>query len=170
MGTDAEVDVRRAAGERARAVAGQDPLFELWARSTVGEPVLVRTVTGDPSYWVVPIEFEERAIGFVRVTREGKAVAAGALYREPGRPETAPAAVTGITADDARERAADVLEDDVVVGDPVYVHDGPPGREAWLISARARDGATRRLFVTAGGCYERSPDAAGSAAGLEGDR
>ena len=95
MGTDAEVDVRSAAGERARAVAGQDPLFELWARSSVGEPVLVRTVTGAPSYWVVPIELEERAIGFVRVTREGKAVAAGALYREPGRPETAPAAVTG---------------------------------------------------------------------------
>lgn len=164
----AETDIRRAAEERARAVAGQDALFEPWARSTLGDPMLVRAVTGEPSYWLVPVELEDRVIGFVRVTLAGKAVAAGALYRDPGTLAGAPAVVTGITAADARQRITAELGPGVVVGDPVYVHDGPPGREAWLIHLRERDGATRLVFVTAAGWYERAPDAAGSAPELEG--
>jgi hypothetical protein len=170
MENASEIDARRAAAERARTVATQDALFEPWARSTVGEPVLVREVTGDPSYWLVPVELADRAIGFVRVTTEGRAVASGALYRHPGMLDTAPAVVTGITAADARERVADALGPDSVAEDPIYVHDGPPGREAWLVRVRERDGATRLLFVTGAGWYERSPDAAGSSPGLEGDQ
>lgn len=167
MVNDAEIDVRGAAEERAQAIAMQDALFEPWARSTVGEPVLVRAVTGEPSYWLVPVELGDRAIGFVRVTTEGKAVASGALYRDPARLNGAPPVVTGITAAEARARVADVLGAGSVAGEPVYVHDGPPGREAWLIGVREPDGATRLIFVTAAGWYERSPDAA-AAPDLEG--
>jgi hypothetical protein len=156
----AEIDVRGAAEERAQAMATRDALFEPWVRSSVGEPVLVRAVTGEPSYWLVPVELDDRAIGFVRVTTEGKAVASGALYRDPTRLNGAPPVVTGITAAEARERVADALGAGAVAGEPVYVHDGPPGREAWLIRVREPDGATRLLFVTAAGWYERSPDAA----------
>lgn len=167
MVNDAEIDVRGAAEERAQAIAMQDALFEPWARSTVGEPVLVRAVTGEPSYWLVPVELGDRAIGFVRVTTEGKAVASGALYRDPARLNGAPPVVTGITAAEARARVADVLGAGAVAGDPMFVHDGPPGREAWLIGVREPDGATRLIFVTAAGWYERSPDAA-AAPDLEG--
>ena len=170
MENAAEIDVRRAAEERAQTVATQDALFEPWARSTVGEPILVRAVTGAPSYWLVPVELADRAIGFVRVTTEGRAVASGALYRHPGTLDTAPAVVTGITAAEARDRVANAFGPDSVADEPVYVHDGPPGREAWLLRVRKRDGTTRLVFVTAAGWYERSPDAAGSAPGVEGGR
>lgn len=168
MTNDRGIDVRGAAAEQAHVLATRDALFEPWARSTVGEPVLVRTVTGEPSYWLVPVELGNRAIGFVRVTNEGRAVASGAFYRDPGNLDGAPAVVTGITAAEARERIAEMLGRDVVVADPVYVHDGPPGREAWLIRVREGDGVTKLLFVTAAGWYERSPDAVGSAPDLEG--
>lgn len=167
MANAEESDIRKAAAERAYVLAREDALFEPWARSTIGEPVLVRTVTGDPSYWVVPVELEDRAIGFVRVTTEGKAVAAGALYRDPRTLAGAPAVVTGITAAAARARVTDDLGPDVAMGDPVYVHDGPPGREAWLVRVREHDDATRLLFVTGAGWYERSSDAPGSAPELE---
>jgi hypothetical protein len=168
MANAAETDIRRAAAERALVMASRDALFAPWARSSIGEPLLVRTVTGDPSYWLVPVELEERAIGFVRVTTAGEAVATGALYRDPATLAGAPAVVTGITAADARERVTTELGPDVAVGDPVYVHDGPPGREAWLIHVREPDGATRLVFVGAAGWYERSPDADATAPDLEG--
>lgn len=117
--------------------------------------MLVHTVTGRPSYWLVPVEREERAIGFVRVTLEGAAVASGAYYRDPARLDTAPRVVTGITAEEARGRAAAAAGAQAVLDEPVFVHDGPPGREAWLVVARRPDGTARSLFVTAAGWYER---------------
>ena len=48
MANDGESDIRKAAAERAYVLAREDALFEPWVRSTIGEPVLVRTVMGDP--------------------------------------------------------------------------------------------------------------------------
>ena len=154
MAERTESDIRRAASEQAHRIARQDPLFAPWAEATVGEPVLVRTAAGEASYWLVPVELHARAIGFVRVTREGEAVASGALYRDPDRLEAAPRVVTGITGAEAREQAAAVVGPEAVLHDPVFVHDGPPGREAWLIRAQQSDGSSRWLFVTAAGWYE----------------
>ena len=148
--------LRSAAEQRARALASRDPLFSPWAEATLGEPLLVRTVAGRPSYWLVPVEHESRTIGFVRVTQAGKAVAAGALYRDPADLESAPHTVTGITAAEAVERIADAVGPGGVVSGPMYVHDGPPGREAWMVRVRNSDGGGRTIFVTAGGWYERS--------------
>jgi hypothetical protein len=38
---------------------------------------------------------------------------------------------------------------------PVYVHDGPPGREAWLVEVSRGGRPTRWIFVTPGAVYER---------------
>lgn len=130
-------------------------MFAPWAEAAIGEPVLVHSVRGEPSYWLVPIEREDRSIGFVRVTLEGEAVASGAYYRDPARLDAAPHVVTGITADEAREQAAAAAGADAVLDQPIFVHDGPPGREAWLVRARRPDGTARSLFVTAAGWYER---------------
>jgi hypothetical protein len=150
--------VRATARERVQQLARQDALFASWAEAVVGEPVLVHDIAGAPSYWLVPIERVDRAIGFVRVNMDGRASAAGALYRDPERLDEAPQVVTGITADEARERAASEAAPGAVIDDPVYVHDGPPGREAWLVRVRAADGTTRALFVGPGGVYERASE------------
>lgn len=167
MAEAAESEVRSAAEARARTVAAHDASFEPLARSLVGDPVLVRTMAGDPSYWLVPMELEGRAVGFVRVTTEGAAVASGSLLRDPDRLDSAPAVVTGITAVEASERVRAALGPDDVPEPPVYVHDGPPGREAWLVRVRERTGATRLLLVTAAGWYERAQGSVGAAAALE---
>jgi hypothetical protein len=140
---------------------GRDPLFAPWAAAQVGEPVLVRTVSGQPSYWTVPVELEGRAIGFVRVSLDGRALAAGARYRDPNRTATAPALVTGVSAEDARRSALANESDGSTAGEPVYVHDGPPGREAWLVEVHPPGQAVRRVFVTAAGTYPVRQDGIG---------
>jgi hypothetical protein len=150
--------LRNAAEQRASAIASRDPLFAPWAEANIGEPFLVRTVDGRASYWLVPVELGSRTIGFVRVTQDGKAMAAGVLYRDPAQLEAVPRTVTGITSAEALSRIQDTVGPDDVVSDPRYVHDGPPGREAWMIAVRKPEGTERILFVTSSGWYERALD------------
>ena len=148
-------DARRAAdAERVRS-AERDSHFAPWARASVGEPVLVSTLRGEPSYWTVPVERDGRVIGFVRVSGTAQVMAAGTFYRDPQRLSSCPSAVTGITAQEAVRLAATAVgasEDEVDA--PSYVHDGPPGREAWLVRVRT-GGQHKDLFVTAAGAVDR---------------
>jgi hypothetical protein len=140
-------------------MAGRDPLFEPWEGARVGDPVLVRTVEGAPSYWLVPVERDGRAIGFVRVMGTGRVAAAGAYYRDVRSVADSPVVVTRISGEDAAEMALAYVGDksgargDVVAG-PMFVHDGPPGREAWLVEVEVGGGERRRMFVSPGGVYE----------------
>ena len=146
---------------------GRDPLFAPWVDASVGDPVLVRTIDGRASYWLVSVEREGRAIGFVRVSLAGKVAAAGVRYRDPRRLETAPTLVTGIDASEAAARAEAAVPGGDTVGEAIYVHDGPPGREAWMVRLRDASGAPRMVFVTPGGTYEHGaaamPDTEGRA-------
>jgi hypothetical protein len=148
-------DARRAAdGERARA-AERDSQFAPWAGASVGEPVLVSTLSGEPSYWTVPVAREGRVIGFVRVSGTAQVMAAGAFYRDPLHLSGCPAVVTGITAQEALRLAATAAEvNEDAVDAPSYVHDGPPGREAWLVRVRT-SGQHKDLLVTAAGAVDR---------------
>jgi hypothetical protein len=109
--------------------------------------VLVRDVAGTPSYWTVPVEAAGRVVGFVRVTSEGRVAAAGLLRNRPH-------VVTGISQEEAMRAVAaatGVTEQDV--DPPIYVHDGPPGREVWLVVEKAGE-VRRRWFVTEAGVDE----------------
>jgi hypothetical protein len=121
-----------------------------WQNAEAGVPVLVHTIAGAPAYWLVPIELREgdtaspRLAGFVRVTLEGRVAAAG---RHHGDVRT----VTGITRDEARRIAAESVSPDTVIDEPLFVHDGPPGREGWRVDVTEADGSERTLLVTRGG-------------------
>lgn len=134
---------------------GRDPLFAPWVDASVGEPVLVQSIDGHAAYWLVPVERTGRAIGFVRVSLAGAVMAAGVHYRDPRRMADVPTLVTGIGADTALARAREAVRGGEPVGDPAYVHDGPPGREAWMVTLYDRSGRRRVVFVTPGGAYER---------------
>jgi hypothetical protein len=141
----------RDAADRERArLARTDASLEKWQNAETGVPVLVHTMAGAPSYWLVPIELREgdtatlRLVGFVRVTPDGRVAAAG---RYQGEVRT----VTGITADEARRMAAAESPTDAVTGEPLFVHDGPPGREGWRVDVTHADRSVRTLLVTRGG-------------------
>ena len=126
----------------------QGGLTASWAGADVGEAVLVRDLARAPSYWLVPIVSAGRVEGAIRVLGSG-VVAAIEQFSCP-----APV-VTGIDAAQARRLAAEHIGGDESVAEPVYVHDGPPGREAWLVESSKGGKPARWIFVTAGGVYER---------------
>lgn len=139
------------------AIVQDDPMFAPWSDSSLGQPVLVRTVFKQPSYWLVPVLVQERVVGFVRVLETGKVAAVGVHCRDPSRIATCPATITGIDAEEADRRARTRVHPELgeTPMDPVFVHDGPPGREAWLIEVLKDDRPTRWVFVTPAFSYER---------------
>jgi hypothetical protein len=137
-----------------------DPHFAVFAEASLGEPLLVHDVEKRPSYWLVPVVFAAKVIGFVRVSGTGGVAAVGSYCADRSRLPQCPDTVTHIPYDEAERRAA--LRLDAAAGEvaspPVYVHDGPPGREAWLVETRAHGRRARRIFLTASGAYERPVD------------
>jgi len=129
----------------------------LATKVTVGAPVSVHDVAGPPSYWLVPLLAHERAAGFVRVDRDGQTMAVGRFGGSADETAARPGIVTGLSADEAAERARTDgrLAADEVPGTPRFVHDGPPGREVWLVETSRAGRPNRWLFISAAGLYER---------------
>jgi len=139
------------------AIFQKDPMLAPWSDSSLGQPVLVRTVFRQPSYWLVPMLLQERAVGFVRVLETGKVAAVGVHCRDPSQIAACPATITGIDAEEAGRRVQTRVHPELgeMPMAPVFVHDGPPGREAWLIEVLKDDKPTRWIFVTPAFSYER---------------
>jgi hypothetical protein len=135
----------------------RDPMFAPWSDASLGRPVLVKNMFKEPSYWIVPVVIQGRVAGFVRVLGPGRVAAIGAFYQDPKEIKACPAIVTGIDAAEARREAEERIhpEDGEVASDPIFVHDGPHGREAWLIEVIKEGIPCRWIFVTPAFVYER---------------
>ncbi len=121
--------------------------------ASVGKPVLVRDLRKEPSYWLVPFIISGKAAGFARVLGDGKVAHIGAFGAGDTRK-----VVTGIDAPEARRVAAGRIspEKGETLGEPVFVHDGPIGREAWLVEALKGGRPTRWIFIVSpSAVYER---------------
>jgi hypothetical protein len=144
----------RQIGERERnQLAQAEPSLRQWKDAVAGTPVLVRTMSGVPSYWLVPIGLpsdahraDQPVVGFVRVTFTGRVAAAGSFG---GRARV----ITGITEAEARAAATHAAPR-AAIESALFVHDGPPGREGWRVRVTGADDSGRTLFITAGGVTE----------------
>jgi hypothetical protein len=148
---------RLAEEELVRTRTPNDGLFAPLSEASMGTPVLVRSVFKEPSYWLIPLLVHGQVGGFVRVLADGRVAHIGTFYRDAGELRDAPSEITGISAAEASRRAANRVHQDQGESalDPIFVHDGPIGREAWLIEV-VRDGrASRWIFVTPAFIYER---------------
>lgn len=156
VSADQAVEIART--EIKRTEIQRDPMFAPWSDASLGQPVLVENVFKESSYWLVSVLIQERVVGFVRVIGTGRVVAIGAFYQDPKQIDDCPTTVTGISAVEASRRAEERIhrEQGEVASDPVFVHDGPQGREAWLIEAIKEGRPHRWIFVTPAFVYERS--------------
>ena len=149
--------LRRAQAEIPVSPLVKDPLFSIWVDAALGEPQLVCDLLKNPSYWVIPVLLQERVIGFIQVLGDGRVARFGAFYRDPQQLGSCPLIVTGISAQEALSRAK--LQAGKQVGEtlsqPIYVHNGAPGREAWLVETLREGKPSRWIFVTAALIYER---------------
>lgn len=121
----------------------------------VGAPEAVSTPGGELSYFLVPGLRDGDVAAVARIFPDGRVATVGEL-REPTL--DAAQAVTGLSADQARQVAEDLRAVDPIVSEPLLVHDGPVGREAWLCVVATGSGSGRWVFATGGGIYERGAD------------
>lgn len=142
-----------AAAALASLARQHDPMLLPWGEVTTGAPLPVHTPGGAHAYWLVPLTSRGRAIGFVRVDAAARVAAIGITCRTPDRIDACPAHVTGLSAEEAAARAG--LRPGETASPARLVHDGPPGREAWLVETWRGGAPARWVFVTAGGCHDR---------------
>ncbi|MDK3071989.1 hypothetical protein QO034_02595 [Sedimentitalea sp. JM2-8] len=153
-----EQEALDAAGRALRAERARgEPLFSQWPLLSAAAPKLVQDVTGAPSYWIVGLVSGDRFVGFVRVMPDGGIAAIGVTCDRPQRPETCPTPTFALSRAELENfaRASGSLTDDDQASAPRLVHDGPPGRDMWLIETRKDGSPDRWIFVGAGGVYER---------------
>jgi hypothetical protein len=137
--------------------SNKDTLFESFGGEAIGIPVLVMNLSKKPSYWLVPISFHDKVIGFARVLGNGRIAHIGTFIRTSVQIKEAPPTVTGIDASEATKRAAEKIDVGLgeSVSEPIFVQDGPIGREAWFVEVIKDGRPTRWIFVTSAGTYER---------------
>lgn len=134
----------------------QDSLFLPWGDGQLAAPIIVHDVFGRPSYWLVPVEAGGHAVGFVRISATGQVIEAGIFCKDPKRLSQCPKLGTGISCHEALKRASKMINASVeFLETPLFVHDGPVGREAWLVQVLRSGQPQRWLFVTSAGVYER---------------
>ena len=153
-----------AARERAEealhaSIAAADPLFTVWRGLAAAPPRLVEDLSGQAAYWVVPFLSGSHAVGFARVHLDGTVAAIGVTCRTPETPALCPTPVFALSPQAVGDlvRAGVQIGPDEILVPPRLVHDGPPGREAWLTESRVGDRAHRWIFTGPGGSYVRSP-------------
>ena len=149
-------EAKRIARKQIGLLRYDDPLFETFANATEGDPVMVKNVFRQPSYWLVPFLKEQRVAGFVRVLLDGRIVHIGSFGEFQSDSQYNPTVVTKIESSQALRMATEGLHKEVeTASEPVFVHDGPVGREAWLVEVSSQGKPTRWIFVTGQGFYER---------------
>lgn len=157
MFIDSEKTSQIAKKEMKSILAEKDPMFALWNNYSLGQVILVKDVFKKPSYWVVPVEVNEKCVGFIRVMGSGSVDAIGTLCRDVKDLQSCPTVVTGITKQSALQIAQKeyLLKDLETLTEPIYVYDGSIGREVWLVEVLQDKKVIRWIFVTIGGIYER---------------
>lgn len=151
-----EEEAKKISRKQIELLQYDDPLFETFTNAIEGYPVMVKNVFRQPSYWLVPFLKEQRVAGFVRVLLDGKIVHIGTFDEFPSDLQSNPTVVTKIESSQAFRMATERLHKEVeTASEPVFVHDGPIGREAWLVEVSSHGKPTRWIFVTGEGIYER---------------
>lgn len=118
------------------------------------QPILVKDLHDNPSYWLVPVASEDRLVGFLRLGLKGELLAFGRFGQAQQLCDFPPLVyLSEETADrEIRKAFSDSYEE---ISPPRFVHDGPVDRIAWLSRGRAVDGTRALLFWTFGTSYSR---------------
>jgi hypothetical protein len=154
-------DDRSSPEERATVIASARHAFAALPGASValtaGEPEFVRAIepASGAGYWLVPAHSGGAITAVARILRDGRVATVGSLSK-PAR--DCAEAVTGLAASQVAALTGDLARehDGQVEGTPILVHNGPVGREAWMLTLRRDTGRSVLVFATAGGSYVRS--------------
>lgn len=148
-----------------------DPNLKAWKEADIGTPLLVHTTEREPSFWIVPVSLGRRVIGEIEVGLEGSILGHSYFCRDPSD-LSCPSVVTRITSEEALRQAEDHLKDyrekKVDISEPLFTHDGPRNRLAWMIEVIEKGEPKTRFFVTPGYVYKKRAGEKSELSGLRG--
>lgn len=140
-----------------KSIQEDDPVFKSWERSTLGDPVLVRTVEEEPSYWTVPVIFKEKVVGFIDIGN--KLIKRYGIFGcgTPDNLSACPSVITFITPEEAVELAKNITDSypDAKISAPIFVHDDEKSSVAWMLKVEKNGKIISRVFVAGNIVYER---------------
>ena len=138
-----------------------DSMLKAWQAAIAGEPVIVHNTRRQQSFWIVPVERNGKVLGQIDIGPDGRVLGHSYLYHDPKDLSACPSSVTRISASTALKLADPQLKKytNAKSSGPVFVHDGPRNRLAWMIEVREKGCLTSRIFVTPKYVYERKTDA-----------
>lgn len=147
---DEPARIQRVAEGALRRAGSGDAAMRTLRSAQVAEPALVRTPTGAPAYWLVPLVVRDLACGYARVELGGQVAqlsqfGAGEAAWPPASFFRHPPAhwLVEIRAQHPGE----------AVAEPMLSYDGSPAKWAWRIAIG--DGA-RVAYGVPGGWYEKA--------------
>jgi hypothetical protein len=137
-----------------------DSMLSVWQAAIVGEPVIVHNTKLQKSFWIVPVERDGKVLGQIDIGPDGRVLGHSYMYHDPNDLSPCPSSVTRISAPEALKLADQILKNykNAKSSGPVFVHDGPPNRLAWMIEVCVKDCLKSRIFVTPKYVYERKTD------------
>lgn len=116
--------------------------------------VIVSDLAGRPSYWLVPIASDDRLVGFLRLSLDGRLHAWGRFGQGKALETFPPLGV--LSRDDAERAIRKAFATQYAkISMPELVHDGPVDRIAWRSLGLAADGTKAFLFWSFGETYTR---------------
>lgn len=144
----------------------ESPISEMYKQDNhakIGDPVLVRTINEEPSYWRVPEILEGKVIGFMDVKPDGKVTRFGhfGCFSQSSKTRNisnCPSVVTLNTAEEAKEIAKNITDkygDDAIISEPIFVHDGAETQLAWMLKIEKNNEIISRVFVSKDYTYEK---------------
>jgi hypothetical protein len=136
-----------------------DAMSVPWRAASLGEPFVVHTVERQPSFWLVPVLRGGSVLGSIEIGPDGALWGQSFFYTSPDSLEDCPAVVSRIPAGEARALSAPLLAryPGAEASPPLYVHDGPRNRLAWMLEVTRAGELLSRVFVTPGHAWERRP-------------
>jgi hypothetical protein len=140
--------IRQSAAVALQALPGSQVKFD------VGDPQRVDSPNGGLAYWLVPGLLGTQIQAITRILPGGSVATVG-LLKAPAT-DCAQAA-TGLSVPGAAELTNHLARQYPAsqISQPVLIHDGPVGREAWLYTVRPVTGTALWIFATGGGIYSR---------------
>jgi hypothetical protein len=132
-------------------------MLKPWRDAIVGNPVLVRTIELEPSYWIVPTVLHGKILGYIEVDPDGSVLGHAYFYQSSDDLQSCPNVVTQLNAEEAYRQAEAIRNTyfGTEFSEPIFVHDDSHDRLAWMIEIRIEGEVVSRVFVTPGYVYQR---------------
>lgn len=132
-----------------------DPNFAAVRAADVGNPILVRDLAGEPTFWFVPFLTGNLACGFAHIDLSGGIDRLG-IYGA-----TAIDHGSWIDASFFEGPPLAFVEEiksrypDATLSDPLFSYDKAPTRLAWVVKIKHSDQSETVVFISGAGWYER---------------